>query len=698
LAFTQVAMGLTHACALRQDGAVYCWGSNVAGQLGNGSFARNEGASQVALPETQELAAGGDFACARLRNGTVMCWGENSSGQLGNGTQTRSAVPVQAMLEEPATILRVGRLHACAKLSSGIVKCWGSNVQKQMGLPAGVFARPVQVWKERNIADLGLGFETTCIVDTNGTPHCAGLNNVGQLGSPTAGDAPSEALLAVKLPNARRATSLSVGFANGCAVLDDQSVACWGFDAFGVLGRGVPGKAPGLVPGVAARRVTVGREHACAELTDGQLSCWGTNERGQLAAGTRATSPKPQAAQFPPGVGGLSAGENATCGVGGGAVYCVGSNTFGQATAGPGSSYEPTKVGSVTDVSSVAASQAHTCVRQAAGVRCWGENRKGELGVGDALSRQAPGVLIPGASTYLSVGYAASCSGNAQSLQCWGDNSSGQLGIGVFGGERLSPNTVGTLGDVKTAVQGLAHTCVLRQGAVQCWGINAHQVLGLGLGPGSATNAPAAAVPLGGTVVNLAAGRYHNCAVLTDNTVKCWGYNGNGQLALPTTKENSPPVQVADVSAVEVATGFESTCAIGTGANREVSCWGYNGLGQLGVGDTNIRTQPTKVQNLTDVTRLAIGTFHTCGLWGTGSVACWGQGNVLATGFSDGTLRTTPQTLSLPELMTDISAGAAHTCAVGVSGALYCWGDNGRGQLGLPITDVLLPVAIALPR
>lgn len=97
--FVQITTGLGHTCARRGDGAVFCWGRNVSGQLGDGMTFNSPSPVQVlGLDDAIEISTYGDHTCALRRTGVVVCWGANTHGQVGDGTMMNRSEPSQVPL------------------------------------------------------------------------------------------------------------------------------------------------------------------------------------------------------------------------------------------------------------------------------------------------------------------------------------------------------------------------------------------------------------------------------------------------------------------------------------------------------------------------------------------------------------------------------------------------------------------------
>ena len=305
------------------------------------------------------------------------------------------------------------------------------------------------------------------------------------------------------------------------------------------------------------------------------------------------------------------------------------------------------------------------------------------------------------------------------SAQCWGDNTNLQAGHGVlyFEGPGQVDNLDGT-GPDKTVVSvaaGSAHSCaVLENGSAKCWGAGFSGRLGDG--SGETSGSPLFVAGLDGTspgksVVAIAAGSGHTCAVLGDGSAKCWGTNFSGQLGNGTTASALEPVAVADLdgtslgkTALSISAGAAQSCAVL--ADGSAKCWGSNTSGRLGRGTDEDSLVPVLVSGLTGgmpattVRSIATAVQHTCVVLGTGGVSCWGAN--FNGQLGDGTTNASNTPVAVPDIdgttpaktAIAVSLGEAHTCALLATGAVKCWGGDDRSELGSGPGTSLTPVMV----
>ena len=328
-----------------------------------------------------------------------------------------------------------------------------------------------------------------------------------------------------------------------------------------------------------------------------------------------------------------------------------------------------------------------TCaLNEQGGVSCWGYGGWGLLGDGTGNSSSEP-VTVAG----LTSGVAAVASGQHHhcallttgALKCWGYGDNGQLGTGGTG-QFMSPVDAVALTDkVIEIVAGHQHTCALTvSGGVKCWGWNGYGQLG----DGSTTNrfTPVDAVGLTSGVVKISAGYATTCAVLQNGNTKCWGRNDHGQVGDGTNTTRVIPTLVSSINgmAKSVASGVYNTCIITT--SNTLKCWGHNGWGDLGNGTNTSSNLPVAVSNVTDVAKVSIGEGYMCALTNAGALKCWGRNENGQLGDNTTTNRSTAVTpVGMTAHVSDVSTGMfQHTCAVVNGGTLKCWGYNGWGQLG----------------
>ncbi|KAJ1495203.1 regulator of chromosome condensation 1/beta-lactamase-inhibitor protein II [Baffinella frigidus] len=541
----------------------------------------------VAPPCGLAVSLGNDFSCAVKTVGEVMCWGLNNYGQLGNGTTTNEHSPVLvAGLTNWVKAVSAGLRFACSLQLWGKIQCWGDNGVGQLGLgnnfPASTSSatEPVHLWGNAVALSSTYG-DTICAILENGDVYCWGAGSNG----------------------ARIAAETGTG-----------GVKCWGEGSYGKLGSGStaniyspPDDEIVLGAGRSARQITCGENFCCVVLDTSEVKCWGQNNYGQL--GTGDTVPPVNSSR------GDLAGAN------------------------------------VTDIS----------VLDDANLRCWGKNTYGELGEGNTVDRPHLAVTRP-LPRPVAI-HAPVC--NEQSC-----NASDELAEVL---RRLDPDNWiiedddGSVDDddeddddPEDATQLLPcppgetisdPAARLSCACADC--INGTYKNTSGVAPCSpcpaGTSSPAGSVnvwlrelDVGGTAEKIATDNNFGCAVLMHlpavdlnataaylpavdlngkalsegGLVKCWGYNGWGQLGYQDTRQRGdgggemgvylPAVDLVE-KAIAVSAGYYHSCALlrasspmtylpavdlngnATANGGVVKCWGYNGYGQLGYQDTRQR-------------------------------------------------------------------------------------------------------------
>lgn len=368
-----IGVGGMHSCAVLSDGTIRCWGGNQFGELGSGTpvdggtFTPALSATPLSvtgLTNAVGVSGGGYFAadigytCAVRANKTLDCWGFNTFGELGRGDAAIPSDPMpQSTLLTNALEVSANLYGVCAVLSSGDVVCWGINVTGQIAQP----------------------------IDSRSYPAPTPVN-----------------------AGAAKFVHVSTGLYNVCAIADDGHVWCWGYPGTGANARltdgGLQDQTPAAVPGVdSAISVAAGYLAACAVKSDNSIACWGYNASDMLGRGAQPDAgppqdPTPQPIAAPAGtkfkqVVGRAVGF---CGLAtDGTVWCWGDNTFGASGSGmvdagnavPARFDVPTQIPNLTDVVQLSSEGYgfHTCALINGGaVKCWGYNANDQLGVAPA--------------------------------------------------------------------------------------------------------------------------------------------------------------------------------------------------------------------------------------------------------------------------------------------------------------------------
>ncbi|MQA27285.1 MAG: tandem-95 repeat protein, partial [Micromonosporaceae bacterium] len=762
----RISAGNLHSCAIVDTGQVQCWGGNDNGQLGNGTTTTSTDPVLVSgLSAVLQLSAGGSHTCALVHGGATRCWGLNGNGQLGDGSTADSTQPVPVSGISGATSVASGGFHSCAILGDGAVKCWGNDGAGQIGdgNPGDTSSSPKSVsgiTAANPAKALSLGEFHSCALLQDGVVKCWGHNGFGQLGDGTKADrSEPTAVAGLADPADDPVLVLTTGSSHTCVLLDDddKTVRCWGHNAYGSLGHATavvddvmqPSTAPlavrrdgnpdplieNLVPLTGVTALSAGQYHTCARVSGGAVRCWGNNNRSQLGA-----DPKPLTEQIEDSVnalpvGGLgsvdavTAGGFHNCALAGTSMKCWGYNFYGQLGGYAASNPTPVTVTAVTGATTVTAGTDFACALvNAAGDTdlpvCWGSNADGRLGAGLGVTDTTVRVPVSGIPAADAIdagnGHACALPDGSKAPRCWGLGGNGQLGNSATASSPApvpvtgltTATTVNAGGALGSAERGM--TCAVRtDGKVSCWGRNTNGQLG----DNTTTDRSAPVTVQIDTdpdpddtvladltnVTSVVTGGFHGCALISDSSVRCWGFNGSGQLGDNTTSERHTAVRVQVDTDPDVDDPLTGVSALVAGANHTcarlsndaVKCWGSNGSGQLGDGTTTSRHRPTAAPAFDGSTPgkqaklLTAGDFHTCAARADGGMSCWGENGSgqLGDGSTSDSSRPVEafEAPGKPEaipFITAVSASRRNTCARLIDSTISCWGDNSRGQLG----------------
>lgn len=285
-----VSAGSEHTLVLKGDGTVWSWGRNDNGQLGIGSQSPTSTPRtpvQVSgLTNVVAIAAGQDFSAALKSDGTVWAWGGNGRGDLGDNSGTRRTLPVR-VTALPANIeaIAAGDLHMLALDATGTVWAWGQNSRGEIGDGSSAFERdlPVVLGSLANITSIGAGAEHSLARQIGGAVFAWGKNQDGQVGDGTQ----SDRNVPTHVTPLAAGVAAAGGSAFSIALKADGTVSAWGYNFFGQLGNGGNATSTTPVPVStlsAVSAVSAGDNHALALRNDGQVWAWGRNDNGPLGA------------------------------------------------------------------------------------------------------------------------------------------------------------------------------------------------------------------------------------------------------------------------------------------------------------------------------------------------------------------------------------------------------------------------------
>lgn len=417
-------------------------------------------------------------------------------------------------------------------------------------------------------------------------------------------------------------------------------------------------------------------------------------------------------------------------------LYVWGSNANGQVNTQPSDIVAtPTKI--LSDVVSVSASETHVLAVTADGsLYAWGSNLDGELGYNTTGDKNAPKEIMDNVVSAAAGEAFSLVVTKSGELYSFGLNDYGQLGIGSY--SNITVPALAVKSGVAMAAAGAKHSVILmKDGTVYCAGLNDDGQLGTG----------SYSMKSSFTQTNLTgikyvfAGGYASAAINTKNNLYTWGSNDYGQLHNGKTDDEAKPVSITMgvvsfalsntysimlkdsgvlssagmgvygelleatnsnvLKPVIVGRDFDSIDAgsdyMGAIRNGDLYMWGANDCGQLGTGDYDLRTEPTKISlpNNEKAHELWCGDGYTFVRTQSGAFYCFGDNSSYQLGMSTKTdhVNRPTENEELSGKGAELSLASDHVIAL-YGGTVYGWGKNTSGTLGMLPDLVKAPTVI----
>ena len=224
-----IALGWSFSCALHGDGTISCWGLGRYGELGNGTSGQENFSiapvKVIDISDATAIAVGANHACALRENMSILCWGTNNVGELGNGLTVHSSVPVQVMGINDAISISAAGNYSCALHVDLFVSCWGTDIVGSLDIDDKTFSSiPNQIEGISEVEEMVASTSLLCLFRKNNGIVCLGADHYGNLGSM------SEEPGIHPLRSDKEIVFLDPNFFQICSVYADTTVYCWGID------------------------------------------------------------------------------------------------------------------------------------------------------------------------------------------------------------------------------------------------------------------------------------------------------------------------------------------------------------------------------------------------------------------------------------------------------------------------------------
>ena len=771
-----IASGFYHNLALCSDGTLASWGYNAYGSLGDDSVTTrkipvlvNKASGSALQGKTvAKIFAGTYHSLALCTDGTLVSWGSNVYGELGDGTTTSrdQAVLVNtstALLGKTVVDVVAGYLYTVALCSDGTVAAWGLNSSGQLGNNSNTNASTPQAVNTtagvsalslKNVVRIAAGFSHTLALCSDGTVVAWGLNGHGAFGDNSVNSSwvpvPVSTASDVSVLHGKTVTSIAGGQYYSVARCSDGTLASWGYNYYSTLGDGTAA-ANRLAP-VAVSTSTLSGDQVFTQVHTQA----GNHALALVASGQPGIAVEESATTLTDGSSTVNFGT---------AYYAASSTlapvvkTFTLRNIGTGelNSLSVTKAGAasanytVSPLSSTTVPPGGTATFTVSFVPSATGARAATLDVISNVTGSANPFDISltgtGSSTAVVANYydGSEIPVTATTFTASSKTFTGNLGYAPLPGTDLTVvSNIGTAvisGTFTSLPQWstvtLTYNSVNYNFTINYFGGDGNDIVLISTdrrlfawgrnssgqrGDADTTNftqrlplpLPDLGVLAGKSIVSVSTGTEHSVALCSDGFVAAWGQNTNGEVGDGTTTQRTIPVAVN--TGGSSALNGKTVVAIACGGNRTLAlcsdntlvAWGENWLGNTGGGSSMYpvavqRTSPSALSTAEKIAQISVGTYHCLVRCLDGSLYAWGHNSAGAVGDNSTTNRAFPVAVNTANGVSSlygktprsIDAGHGSSMVLDSTGNLHAWGHNGSGQLSeATFTNQKAPIAV----
>jgi uncharacterized repeat protein (TIGR02543 family) len=742
----KVSLGKFHSSAITSYGRIFTWGLNGSSQLGDGTSISKSKPVEITnyfnleADETiVDISLGDSHSSAVTSFGRIFTWGSNGAGQLGDGTNTKRSIPIDVTsffnlkTGETITDISLGNSFSSALTSSGRVFTWGWNSYGQLGdNTLNTSTIPVEITSQFNldsnetIVDISLGSQHSSAITSLGRVFTWGNNLSGELGDGTTISKSIPVEMQIQYPE----LDLLEQYDYGDLVIEytptrDGYLICDWINV-GTLNPFNFGNMPDLDITLINRWKTV--DYSITYQLDGGINS--TNNPSTYTIETNTIyieNPYKEGHSF---MGWYYDEE----------FIVEATTTILQGSIGDITLYAKWQINNydllfyVYDglistaaiplcqgetITSVSAGYNHSMALTSTGrVFVWGRNHYGQLGIetSDDLHHPKPIEItsqfsleanenIVNATSEYDLSFVITSTGR---LFMWGNNNFGQLGDGT-NENKYKPTEITSkfnfeVGEKITSVSiGGSHTSVLTSlGRMFTWGRNTYGQLGDGTTTSKYIPIDITSqfnLELNEIISSISLGGSYSSALTSSGRVFMWGGNSVGQLGDGTTEDKYSPTEITSqfnlelneiISSISLGGSYSSAIT----SSGRIFMWGHNCYGQLGDGTTNNLLVPTEITNQFNlesseiISGVFLGIGHSSAITSLGRVFTWGYnysgqlGDGTTISKSIPTDITSQFNLRVDESVSSISLGYNYSSSITSEGRIFTWGYNGRGELG----------------